>query len=119
MEEMETLQRKEEENPKLVRKIRNETLEDKLDRIETEVKNYEEELEQKKHQEKIKEDRLARKRKLERHWEMLRWIVSFLDENEDKWSEMRRERAREEEEKIKINNWETKTREQNLQNKTY
>ena len=30
---------------------------------------------------------------MEKHWEMLRWVVSFMDENAAKWSERKQERG--------------------------
>ena len=82
-------------NPKYnIKKTRNE-------RIEKEVMKYKEELQKKQEEEKKKEDRMTKKRKMEQHWEMLRWLVQFMDENKYKWAEMKKERAREEEEKRK------------------
>ena len=101
-------------NPNYSKKTRNETLEDKLDKIETEISKYKAELEQRQEQERRKEDRLAKKRRLERHWEMLRWIVQFMDENEDKWAELKRIRTTEEEERTKRSEWEKKTQEQKI-----
>ena len=98
-------------NPKYnIKKTRN-------DRIEKEVMKYKEELQKKQEEEKKKEDRMTKKRKMEQHWEMLRWLVQFMDENKYKWAEMKKERAREEEEKRKRKKreeWEMKTRDQKI-----
>ena len=98
-------------NPKYnIKKTRN-------DRIEKEVMKYKEELQKKQEEEKKKEDRMTKKRKMEQHWEMLRWLVQFMDENKYKWAEMKKGRAREEEEKRKRKKreeWEMKTRDQKI-----
>ena len=31
---------------------------------------------------------------MEKYWEMLRWVVSFMDENAAKWSELNQERRK-------------------------
>ena len=103
-------------NPKYnIKKTRNENLEESLDRIEKEVKKYKEELQKMQEQEKKKEDRMIKKRRLEQHWEMLRWLVQFMDENENKWAEMKKIRAGEEEEKRKREEWEMMTRDQKIE----
>ena len=102
-------------NPKYTKKTRNETLEEQLDKIETEVNKYKEELERIKERKKEKEERIKRKRKLKQHWEMLRWIVQFLGDNEKNWAEMKRTRTAEEEERSKRTEWENKTREQQIE----
>ena len=42
--------------------------------------------------ETIKRQRLEKQRVLEKKWEMLRWITTFIDENQEKWLKEGRER---------------------------
>ena len=78
-------------------------LERKLERIELEIKNYEEELEKELVDtlEKVenKNKQLEKKRKKEQHWEMLAWIVAFIEENKSSWETGRKEREQERKEK--------------------
>ena len=53
----------------------------KLERIEKEVINYERELKEMKENEEKKKERLARKKSKEKHFEMMKWVVKFIDEN--------------------------------------
>ena len=55
-------------------------LEKKLSRIEEELKKYEEELKKEKEKAETKKEKLEKNRKKEKHSEMLRWIVAFIDE---------------------------------------
>ena len=71
-------------------------LENKLKRIETEVTRYEEELTQQREVAKTKKEKLERKRRKEQHWEMLKWIVAFIDENKDQWEEDKKQKKKEE-----------------------
>ena len=54
-----------------------EELEKNLSRIEEEVSKYEEEIKTKEAEEKTRRERLEKKKQKEKHWEMLRWIVTF------------------------------------------
>ena len=54
-----------------------EKLKKNLSRIEEEVSKYEEEIKTKEAEEKTRRERLEKKKQKEKHWEMLRWIVTF------------------------------------------
>ena len=85
-----------------------ERLEKELGRIEKELRRHEEE-------QAARASRKAKKWEKERHWEMLRWITSYIEENKTEWEErdkMRRER--DEEEKLKA---EDSPREETLEDK--
>ena len=92
----------------------NEELEAKLEKIEMAVQSYKSELENMKKSEQEKASRLERKRRLESHWEMLRWITSFMEENETKWTELKKLRRQEREEKERKEEWESRTREEKM-----
>ena len=51
---------------------------------------------------------------LEKHWEMLRWVVSFMEENAAKWSEMKQERERDRRKRDKEEEWSLKSRAEKL-----
>ena len=61
-----------------------------------------------------KDTRLEKKRKMEGHWEMLRWIVTFMGENETKWKEMKMEKERERRKKEAEEQWLLKNREERI-----
>ena len=44
-----------------------------------------------KEKEEEKKERLKRKEKLEKQWEMLRWITSFIDEHKSEWDDKDKE----------------------------
>ena len=49
---------------------------------------------------------------MERHWDMLRWLVNFMGENEAKWAEMKREREKDKKQRELEENWVQNTREE-------
>ena len=53
-------------------------------------------------------ERLKKKSELESKWEMLRWVIHFIDNNKYRWEKDRKEREKEEIETIRM--WEKKTR---------
>ena len=44
-----------------------------------------------KENEKKKKERLARKKSNEKHFEMMKWVVKFIDENKSNWERRRKE----------------------------
>ena len=56
--------------------------------------------------------RLKKKSELESKWEMLRWVINFIDNNKDRWEKERKEREKVEMETIRM--WEKKTREEKI-----
>ena len=76
-------------------------LDEKLKKVEIEVKKYEEELKRMEEEKQKKDARLERKRRMEKHWEMLRWLIKFMDENDKKWKELKKLRQTEREEQEK------------------
>ena len=51
---------------------------------------------------------------MERHWEMLRWIVNFMGENESRWGEMKLEREKDRRQREKEEQWAQKSREERI-----
>ena len=85
--------------------LSDENLDRKLEKIECEVKKIEKEREERQKAAKEKEDRIERKKRLEKKWEMLRWVVQYIDTNKDRWERERLNRLeidKEEEEIRKI-----------------
>ena len=80
-------------------------LESKLKKIEEEVQRYNEEkkkrIEENRQREEERNTRLLRKKEREKHWEMIRWITQFIEENRQHWKERDENRKREEEEEEK------------------
>ena len=68
-----------------------------------------EETERKNRDRKI---RVERKARLEAQWEMLRWIVDFIDENKDRWERDRKEREERSGQTETKATWSNKTREE-------
>ena len=89
-------------------------LDKKLEKIEKEVERYEEELRKMRDEKQKKDKRLDKKKKLEGHWEMLRWIVAFMGENESRWKEMRMERERDRRKREEEEQWLQKSREERI-----
>ena len=88
-----------------------ENLGEKLSKVEAEVKRYKAELEREEREKQEKRDRLGKKRKKEEHWRMMRWILTFIEENKEGLEKRRSEElaARESEE------WKLMSKEQKLQ----
>ena len=90
-----------------------EEMEKTLQQIEEIMKRNEEEKLRKENQQKEKMDREAekkknrekrqeRKRKLEENWEMLRWLVGYLEENQKQWDADRGLRQKETNGEIRV-----------------
>lgn len=75
------------------------SLEDKLKKLQEiseEIERKHQEMEERKAQEKIKKERerqekILKAEKLRQKWEMLRWVTSFLSENQEMWEQERLE----------------------------
>ena len=89
-------------------------LDEKLEKIELEVEKYEEELKKIKEEKQKRTSRIERKLRMERHWEMLRWIVHFMGENESKWREMNMIKKKDMEQREKEEQWVQKNREERI-----
>ena len=70
-----------------------------------EVERYKEELETEKKEEYKKIVRLERNKRKQVHWEMLKWIVSFSEENKEKWDKIRSERRKDKRAEAKNKEW--------------
>ena len=57
---------------------------------------------------------MEKKKRLENHWGMLKWLVAFIDENDEKWKDMKKKRAKESQEQEQKENWEQMTREEKM-----
>ena len=67
-------------------------------------------MEEKEREKKQKEDRKRRKEAKEKHWDMMKWVVGFIDANKDEWNRRRMEEIREREESRKMLEWRMLTR---------
>ena len=78
-------------HPKLTKNenSKEEELEEKLRTFKIEVENYEEE---ERELAKTKKEGFEKKERKERYWEMLRWVVTFIDENKEYWEELKKQR---------------------------
>ena len=72
-----------------------EHLERKLKNLEEEVSKYKEEKRKEQEERKRKEDekatRIKRKKQKEKHWQMVRWLTQFIEENKNSWKEREEE----------------------------
>ena len=57
-----------------------------LDRAESELKTYEIEMERRTKEERERNKRLTTKREKEKKWEMMRWIVEYIEVNKNHWN---------------------------------
>ena len=73
--------------------IQEDRLEKELEKVEQELRSYEEE-------ERDRKKRKVKKAEKERHWDMMKWITAYIEENKLEWDEkdkLRREAQEEEE----------------------
>ena len=63
---------------------------------------------------KTKQERLEKKRRKEKHWELLRWLVNFIEENKQQWEENRQKRKEDQEKTLREEEWRTLTKQQKL-----
>ena len=63
--------------------------ENRLKRIEEELLNHKKELEMKRKEEDARRERKTKQAEKTRRWEMLRWIVQFIEENKENWERRR------------------------------
>ena len=77
-----------------------EKLERELEKAEKELKAYQLGKEEEREKEEQRTRRKAKKWERERHWEMMRWIVSYIEENKlvwEEWEKIRQEAETQEE----------------------
>ena len=91
-------------------------LERRLSKISEDLKRKEQEQERRRKKDEEKNNLLERKRKKLQHWEMLRWIVGYIDKNKQNWEDKRIEEVekREEEEKREQEMWEKMQNEEKI-----
>ena len=78
------------------------------------MEKHKNELKKLREEKQRKESRMEKKRKMEKHWEMLRWLVALMEDNESRWIEMKIERDREKREREKEDQWAMKDRAENV-----
>ena len=71
-----------------------EELNRKLAKIEEKVRRYEEEIVIAREAAKTRQEKLEKKRRKEKHWELLRWVVKFIEENTQQWEENKQKRKK-------------------------
>ena len=86
-------------------------MEKALEKIGKEVENYKKELEAEKEAADKRKDQMMRKRQKEQHWEMLRWVVEFIENNQIEWLTRKEEKNSKEMEK-----WSTMAEEKIVKN---
>ena len=90
-------------------------LERQLEKIEKEVEKYKAELEKIRDEKERREFQRDKKKKKEAHWEMMKWVVQFINNNKPKWEEIKKQRKegeKKEEEKLK---WEELSKEEKIE----
>ena len=92
-----------------------EDMERKLRRIEAEVERYHQELQTKELELKANKDRKKRKEQKEKQWEMMRWLVSYIETNKEAWEKRRQEEIREREQQEAEEEWRLLTKEQRIE----
>ena len=81
------------------------SMEARLKKIEREVEEMKREVEKEKRAKSEKTARLEVKKRKEKHWEMLRWVVAYLDHNKGRWNELQRKRKDDEEKQKEFERW--------------
>ena len=66
-------------------------MEKKLRKVKLEVERYRAELEEEERKETQRKDQKRRKEAKEKHWGMMKWVVSFIEQNKEEWDRRRRE----------------------------
>ena len=41
--------------------------------------------------EEEKKQRIEKQRKVQQHWEMLKWVTNYINENQDNWEQQRKQ----------------------------
>ena len=98
--------------PKLKTKGSKEALEDKLQKVEAEIESYKKELEKIEAEKEKRENKLKKKERKLKHWEMMKWIVAFIDENKEEWDKIKRMKKEDREKQEERDNWEMKSGEE-------
>ena len=71
-------------------------------------------MEEKEQIEKNRADKKRRKEKKEKHWDMMKWVVAFIDENKEAWDQRRREETLERERRKEAEEWRLMSKEQRI-----
>ena len=79
------------------KKERNEkdTLEEKLERVRIALERMKDEKAKEDENRKKKDDKIEKKLKLEKHWEMLKWVTQFIEEHTEEWERMDKKKEKE------------------------
>ena len=93
---------------------KNAAWEEKLKKIEREVEKYKVELENAKKEDAKRAAKLEKKKRKLAHWEMMKWVISFIEENKERWDRMKQKRRKDREEEAASNEWKTKTMEEKI-----
>ena len=89
--------------------------EEKLEKIEKEIDKYKKELEKAKEEETKKTEKIERKKRRQKHWDMMKWVVQFIDDNKERWDEMRRRKKEDRKQQELLEDWNKKTKEEKIE----
>ena len=88
--------------------------EEKLKKIDIEVENYKTELENAKKEEAKKAEKKEKKRRKQSHWDMMKWIVQFIDENKEKWDRIKKQKKLDMKLELEKEEWIKKSKEEKI-----
>ena len=88
--------------------------EEKLEKIDLKVENYKTELENAKREEAKKAEKKEKKKRKQAHWDMMKWIVQFIDENKEKWDKIKKQKKLDMKLQTEKEEWVTKTKEEKI-----
>ena len=74
-------------------------------RFEAEIVEMERRKDKERREENERTARLKIKKRKKQHWEILRWVVAFLEDNRENWNELKRRRGEDEAINNKYENW--------------
>ena len=98
------------------KEYKNKTTKEKIEHQEKNLKKIETEIEQFEKEIKVKNERAEKKKRKEKHWEMAKWLVEYIEENREIWRENEKEKEikrREDEEDQEL--WDTLTRAEKIE----
>ena len=99
-------------HPRILKRDSKEQLEEKLAKIEKEVERYNDEMRKIEEDKEKKKQQIKKKESKQKHWEMMKWVVRFIDENKDEWSRIKLMRKKDMERKQEREIWEKKSMEE-------
>ena len=70
-----------------IRKEKTKLENERKEKAEKSLQKWRQRLKEKEMKEQEKKEKLEKEKALSKHWEMMKWVTKFIDENKEKWEE--------------------------------